>query len=60
MNKLNRKTVSPPPLLRRPAPTPYFHPLFLFFQNLPNYFEMVNTVNNMETQIVRNVTFLAQ
>ena len=34
MEKLNKKSVSPPPpsVLRRPAPAPYFHPLFLVFQ----------------------------
>ena len=34
MEKLNKKSVSPPPLsvLRRPAPAPYFHPLFSVFQ----------------------------
>ena len=26
---------APPPLLRRPAPAPYFHSLFLIFQILP-------------------------
>ena len=36
MKKSNRKSDSlPPPLLRRPAPAPYFHPLFLIFQISP-------------------------
>ena len=37
--KLNRKSVSPPlpptPCLRRAAPAPYFHPLFMIFQFPP-------------------------
>ena len=31
MKKINRKSAGPPHL-RRPAPAPYFHPLFLIFQ----------------------------
>ena len=34
MKKLNRKSVSLP-LLREPAPAPYFHPLFFNFQIRP-------------------------
>ena len=30
MKKLNRTSVSPLPLSRRPAPAPYFHPFFNF------------------------------
>ena len=32
LKQLNRKSVTPPPPLRRPAPAPYFHPLPLIFQ----------------------------
>ena len=35
MKKLNRKSVSSP-LLRRPAPAPYFHPFFNFSDSSPS------------------------
>ena len=35
MKKLNKKSTIPPPLLRRPATAPYFHPLFWFFRFPP-------------------------
>ena len=35
LENLNRKSDSSPFLLKRPALTPYFHPLFLIFQVPP-------------------------
>ena len=35
LEKLNRKSASPLPPLKRPAPAPYFHPPFFNFSDSP-------------------------
>ena len=36
LEKIKQEKCQPPPLLRRPTPALYFHPLFLIFQIPPS------------------------